>query len=886
MKKLMTVMASAATALFAIGAVNGDEVVPLLNATSFELLNAGDPLDVEKADNGQVGDTFWAMDTIPINDNGTVVSNEAANASSRPDYFENATTNRTLHLDTSTALYRTVKPNATTNDAAGKVCWKDKTGEAIGGGIYLDTLVKFTAADDVFGDDALAAGDKIAISYVEQSDEVADPITNFVIRAGYIGENEITAKNYEAKLVLPNDAEFDKDSWHRLTVRTIQSIDAETGGNVGFVVYVDKVPLVYAKAKETIGDNVKLVGVAAMLGNSVFPSAVASGGNGGTTITAASFSGTGAIDDVVFTKKMPNFIAASSAVPVSITLGTGVTGVTVTVGQETINPVDDEATPLVFNLPAGTTSFSLGYELGDGFADFEAESDDATFEYTSGSQQEGTVSFGGVSLAFSVKASRNNFTYLDDNDVLQSAVTLTDAIKYVKDGGTIKLAYDYKVADFESFSADHEERYVIDEKGITLDLNGKTLDGGENDDYALFFVGGTMTVIDSATGGKIIYGGSAGVFYMEGTLTVGATSGDNGVYIDGLLFADGGEGDIVRANINVADNSKDDAFLWGGQVVTGSDTADEPVNGYWVVAPQGVLGTYNVTVDPTANATYAAAYKVGGAAITPANDVLTVTVGQTIVITATPAANYEYATTPDGWTAGQDGAITIEVSAAGTVAIPAPTPTTYTVTVMPTENAEYSAVYTDEGNEVAFVSDVATVVSGKSITITARPAEDYEYATTPDGWTAGQNGVITIVVSEAGTVVIPEPTEKQQSEYPSYIDENVAYKSAYDTWKTNNNVAAGDNKYEAAFLLNIAPDAADQTLEPVSITISGSTVTITANKNLEGVNGKVYVKTATTLAGLASAEWAEATVDETTGAVKVTPGESDTAGFYKIKVDF
>ena len=76
----------------------------------------------------------------------------------------------------------------------------------------------------------------------------------------------------------------------------------------------------------------------------------------------------------------------------------------------------------------------------------------------------------------------------------------------------------------------------------------------------------------------------------------------------------------------------------------------------------------------------------------------------------------------------------------------------------------------------------------------------------------------------------------------------------------------------------------DQTLEPVSITMEGGKVVISANQTLTAVNGKVYVKAATTLAGLATAEWTEATLDE--GKVQVTPGSSDTAGFYKIKVDF
>lgn len=595
MKKLMTVMAAAATALFAIGAVNGDDQP--LNATSFEALNAGDPLDVEKTDAGEVGDTYWAMDTIPINDNGTVVSNEAANASSRPDCFESASKKNTLHLDTSTALYRTVKPNATTNDAAGKVCWKDQTGEAIGEGIYLDTLVKFTAADDVFGDDALAAGDKIAISYVEQSDEVDAPITNFVIRAGYIGENEITAKNYEAKLVLPNDAEFDKDIWHRLTVRTIQSIDAATGGNVGFVVYVDKVPLVYAKANETIGDNVTLAGVAATLGNSVFPSAVASGGNGGTTITAASFSGTGAIDDVVFTKVMPQFIAASSKIPVTFTIPSGVTSVDVTIGDA--QPVSVTAANPTVELEAGTTEFTLAVniEQGSGY----------TFSGITGATMgaNNVVTVDGAAMEITINVSRNNFIYIDADDAQQSAVTFTEALAGVKAGGMIKLAYDYDVSAWGETLSDSAPVYTV-AKSMVLDLNGKTLNGGSSSVRALFSTGEdvVLTVIDSVQGdsGKIVYGGSYGIFAGAGDTYLGSNElTDYGPVIDGAIVGENGwVQEVVRGKFSAADNTG----TWDPEAAEGAGAITDPngfvselflaqgsssalVAGYWVVSTQG-----------------------------------------------------------------------------------------------------------------------------------------------------------------------------------------------------------------------------------------------------------------------------------------------------------
>ena len=146
----------------------------------------------------------------------------------------------------------------------------------------------------------------------------------------------------------------------------------------------------------------------------------------------------------------------------------------------------------------------------------------------------------------------------------------------------------------------------------------------------------------------------------------------------------------------------------------------------------------------------------------------------------------------------------------------------------------------------------------------------------------GANSYTYTVGTAAATLVVTFTG----SDYPAYIDDHTAYQSKYDTWKSANGVASGDNNYADAFLLNIAPDAEDQSLKPASVTLADGKVVITANRDLKAVNGKVYVKAATTLAGLSSANWVEATVDETTGAIKVTPGVSDTAGFYKIKVDF
>ena len=76
-------------------------------------------------------------------------------------------------------------------------------------------------------------------------------------------------------------------------------------------------------------------------------------------------------------------------------------------------------------------------------------------------------------------------------------ITLADAVAAAQDGDTITLLHDVMADSQITIPAD---------KNVTLDLNGKTLSGTDtksNDHYQLIENNGTLTVKDSATGGKI-----------------------------------------------------------------------------------------------------------------------------------------------------------------------------------------------------------------------------------------------------------------------------------------------------------------------------------------------------------------------------------------------
>lgn len=881
MKKLITAAVASAFAFLAMGAANA---VELPSGTSLENLTAGEALDPTKNDSGTGSDsTYWFL----AGDESAelLVSNYvAASYQPRPEQFT-GDNNNYLKIDTNGRLYRSVGVNSQTLDSF-------PTAE-IGDGIYLDTLVQFTAADDEFKEDAIATGDKIAIEYVEREEErdgddniTVTAMTNFVVRAAYVdaANSRIVATNYY--LTFPGQAanavQFDKTAWHRLTVRAISNV-GNAYAPVGFVVYVDGTNLVY-DASVAAGDEAYVGSLNSVVKtylynsetHSLLPSLMTTDDNGYDALSAVAFNGNGCVDDISFTATKPG-ILPSEGMTVTIAWDDNVASYTVVAGETTL--VDGEvvsgegSTNLL--LSAGITAITVTATYAEGY---EA----GVWSKSAGTLNNGVWTFeNGAMLTINSMLPLfqvGETHYGTFAKALEAAVAAGTEVS----PATIKLLAD--ISEGISFASGY----------IVLDLNGKTLQGGEQDGYTINNNGATLTIIDSAPGGggtvKQPTGEAAeGAFYTDnGTTTINAGTFESTVYTEkmqdpeapGEIVVNGG----VFADPDYNPTDPDSKFYLYDYLADGVKATYDA--GYFTVG-EPIIGTYTVTVTPTDNATYA----VTGAASND-GDVYAVATAHTITITATPKSGYEYAEVPTGWTAGQNGEITIEVSEAGTVAIPAPTAKqiigTYEVVVTPNANATYAAICTNDDSAVVFNENITTVRVGYAIMITATPNENYEYATTPDGWTAGENGVITKVVDVAGTVAIPAPTATGSS-YPTYIDgiedatAKAAYEAKYDTWKTTYG-ADTSSEHEAAFLLNIAQDATDQTLEPVSITMEGGKVVISANQTLTTVNGKVYVKVATTLAGLATAEWTEATLDE--GKVQVTPGSSDTAGFYKIKVDF
>lgn len=313
MKKLMTVVSVAAT-LLAFGAAYGDG----LTSTGFETEGsnpayvAGQGLDTAKDDAGAVdGDTDFAATWVSTNleegvatvtaygGEGAAVAADVAAATGvdAADLGSNY-----LKLDGAPLISRYAQAGGTAVD--------------IGDGLYIDTLVQFTAADPETPPTPDAdGGDKLCI-WLADNEEDSTQCT-LMVTAGFVEDDMgyIVPTNYATATKLENN------SWHRLQVKVLAGIDSE-GSQVlgdGFVVFIDGTAVATATCpinSEFLSDYVLNARAQRYMENgySLFPSLVRYGGTGEGSITSLSFQGSGAVDNIAFTQDVdidPIVIAAA-----------------------------------------------------------------------------------------------------------------------------------------------------------------------------------------------------------------------------------------------------------------------------------------------------------------------------------------------------------------------------------------------------------------------------------------------------------------------------------------------------------------------------------------------------------------------------------------------
>lgn len=825
MKKILTILAATAT-MFAFGAGQETDSQPQVervdHGADFEAFTAGNAFSAGLNDSAQQSSPYYwytaDADAANIISNYTGSGTEVPIAS-RPEKFADDENSKYLQVETTGKLYRTVKDNGGSGDFTNSTTYAYSIADAP---IYLDTLVKFTAADSVFGDDALENGDKIAIEYVEhESEGDGDPtVTNFVIRAGYVQANgEIVQTNYFADV----PATFKKDDWHRLTVRAIGEVggSGDNSAGVGFVVYLDEEPLVYSPSVEP-GDATYTEKFNSIITenfyksnlHAIYPSAVLPDTAAGQMISAVAFSGNGSLDDVVFTTTKPNFIDETSLV--TITWDTNkITAVTL---NNTALTSEEWENGSINIEPDQTGVVSFSVEYAPGCVPGESEVTSGTGSWDGHTAFTGLAPGAVCEIVAMMPFYQVGGKYFED---LESAIA--EAQK-----GTAEAPAMFKLL------ADCNQVLGFTEGYIVLDLNGCDVQGGDDADCTIMNGGATLVITNSGAEASVLLPtnpiadppitllAAAGLTIVQaGTFEGLVIPGDEALTITGGKFFD------AAGTFDPADPT---TFYLAGSVA--SDVACKKSGDYVQVGsdtpepPTPEIPTYELTIPSV----------TGASAEVTSNDVvvadLTAIPSNTeVVVTWTALEGYKI-------TAGATENITMDDDKTATA--PTVSAITYaTLTITPVANCTIvvSNATTEVASGATFVVDDAIV-----LTVYRTAAEGYEL----DGCAATEN--ITMDKDRTVTAAVKQSGGKT---YPSYIDD-ATKQGKYNTWKdamTAAGVDVGDGEaYEDAYLLNCKP--AEVTAEKAAfkftkIAFEGGvwvTETTTKNNSDADYNGTVVVK--------------------------------------------
>lgn len=296
MKKLMTALSSAAIAIFAFGAVNGQELTSTgFESTGFEgYYTVGEPVDTDKDDAGVAAESDTRVWVSATDVESTVKAYGTEGAEAKP----------TITGVTAQELgdnYLAVEGKIE------RLAQEGGSGVEIGDGLYIDTVVQFTASDaDATGPDGIDAdNDKLCIWLKSDGEEASTG--HIMVTAGFINDNE--GSRAEAPVSYVTDMQIADKSWHHLQVKAlsfVDGVDAEDPGLIGdaFVVYIDgQVVSTTTSPFDNVGDYEFTARAQQYVGAnswSLFPSiqSVSAGG----TITSLTFNGSGSVDNIAFTQ--------------------------------------------------------------------------------------------------------------------------------------------------------------------------------------------------------------------------------------------------------------------------------------------------------------------------------------------------------------------------------------------------------------------------------------------------------------------------------------------------------------------------------------------------------------------------------------------------------
>jgi len=383
----MTVVPVAAT-LLAFGAVYGDG----LTSTGFEdnpPYVAGESLSTTNDDAGAVagGGDFaptWAPTDLEegvaivtaYDGEGAAVKAEVAAATGvdAADLGSNY-----LRLDGAPLISRYAQP-ATYDSNNNKVVPNPVD---IGDGLYIDTLVQFTAADpETPPTPDIDGGDKLCIWLADNEEDPTQ--CTLMVTAGFVEDDmglSVVATNYATTTKIENN------SWHRLQVKALKEVDSEGTKALGdgFVVFIDGSVVATTACpinEEYVGDyvlNARAQRYMTANNYSIFPSLLRKGRPSAGEITSLSFQGSGAVDNIAFTQGAdidPIEVTIPTAKLGLIADGTLQTGVTYDEDLEGVAFETDGDAPAQTAAGEYTTTFKLfvGYAwVGGSTEDYDVD---------------------------------------------------------------------------------------------------------------------------------------------------------------------------------------------------------------------------------------------------------------------------------------------------------------------------------------------------------------------------------------------------------------------------------------------------------------------------------------------------------------------------------
>ena len=646
------------------------------------------------------------------------------------------------------------------------------------GNLYLDQLVKFTGFEDPQTN--LVAGTKIAVwmSEFEKDDESTE--TNLYVTVGKLTNGEV--KQIALKV---DGGPYSLDTWYRLTVKSLGNIYTEGASTVaaGFLVYVNGQQVASSDdAALDLTDKVGEMTDAAkeyMKNKQLFTSIAADA-----TFTSVGYQGIGAIDDIIVDAKGPDF-CVETVETVDVTFA-DITGAVITKVVDSDGTVFTDFTSAISVKPGKLTvtlAAAEGYKMtssGEYIVDVSAAGQlkvtvakgDFVEVYATKVNGETTTEYGAAELLTMINNLVNgdvvtfNLGSTITNTVEGAEVTL---YSFTADT-TITVSVDNGVTTWTIASATAED-LITDNCGVAenfrkvyklIDENSSVVFAGEvaGTFKAAYLSNGDAPITLSGEG-KVITMSEVDVYDGDNNLVEPtADVPDAGWYTYALSDVPPETYDITFATVEngTLETSVTNGIAAGTTVTviatpaTGYECTQITTNGSAITGPSFEMPAYDVEIGATftlqqftvaaisvANASVVATNKTaGGATFALPADLLRDT---EIAVTVTPNANYEYATTPAGWTKNGDGSITTNATVTANLTITVEAPTAAITPVEPETPKNYDSKEAADAAAAAINANKETMIK------------------TPDGADAADYTALFTAVVKANNEVVVELNE-------------------------------------------------------------------------------------------------------------------------------